>query len=183
MKNDLALAKEMFFYYGCSHFFMAHEGDYEKYKKFNISKEQEIQWVSEFQNNLLKAINEGKEDNESVEMKVSSLCSTLRTFKNLDIAYQLMDALNNPRLKLDSFSKMVISEIILETVRSLNRDKNLSGNIILADMKKFALNMLKSVADNPIIVDPAYLNAGYLKDEVKESSIIDRIQGTLKEWS
>jgi len=46
-KENLSKAKEIFFRFGGSFFHMSREGEYEKYEKFRISKEQEIKWLKE----------------------------------------------------------------------------------------------------------------------------------------
>ena len=48
MDNENAEAKKMFFDYCCNHFFMMHNGESDKYRKYRISKRQEKLWRKEF---------------------------------------------------------------------------------------------------------------------------------------
>jgi hypothetical protein len=41
-------AKQIFFYYACNTFFMAHDGAYEEYKRYGISEAQEKEWRREY---------------------------------------------------------------------------------------------------------------------------------------
>jgi hypothetical protein len=41
-------AKKMFFDYACNHFFMDHDGLGVKYRKYGVTKKQEIEWRSEY---------------------------------------------------------------------------------------------------------------------------------------
>jgi hypothetical protein len=48
MNNENAEAKKMFFDYCCNHFFMNHNDELDKYRKYRISKRQEKLWCKEF---------------------------------------------------------------------------------------------------------------------------------------
>ena len=182
MKNSLEEAKNMFIKYNGSHFFMSREDDYEKYKGYNISKEQELIWINEIQQKNISEIKSGLLDAENIANRFSAILSSLRTHKNIELIPIIVDTIKNLSGRLDSFSKMRISECILETVRSLRFNKDLQNNIIIEDMKVFALDILKDISQNAIVVDPVYLKISHLKDEVKESVIMERIQRSLKEW-
>jgi len=49
MDNNLLKAKEIFIRYEGSHFYMSIDGEYENYKKYQVSKEQEKEWINEYQ--------------------------------------------------------------------------------------------------------------------------------------
>ncbi len=182
MKDKLQLAKEMFFKYQGSHFFMSREDDYKKYKKFNVSREQEFEWICEYQQRLLNDINCLTENGESIEIKVSILLTILEGYRKVDIIPLLVDTLTNPELKLDSFSKVVIAEVMLETTKSLEREKKPNEIDIINTLKDFAINMLHNVINNPISVDPVYKSHQYLREVIKEPAIIERVRRSLMEW-
>ncbi|KAB8145583.1 hypothetical protein F8S13_00400 [Chloroflexia bacterium SDU3-3] len=48
MRTSLQAAKELFFSYDCRAFFMAHDGVYETYQSYHVSREQEQAWRAEF---------------------------------------------------------------------------------------------------------------------------------------
>ncbi|MDR3093176.1 MAG: hypothetical protein LBU62_00850 [Bacteroidales bacterium] len=50
-QENLSEAKKKFFYFYGSHFHMWHEGEIDKYQNYNISKEQEKEWLKEIFNN------------------------------------------------------------------------------------------------------------------------------------
>ena len=135
MKNSLEEAKNMFIKYNGSHFFMSREDDYEKYKGYNISKEQELIWINEIQQKNISEIKSGLLDAENIANRFSAILSSLRTHKNIELIPIIVDTIKNLSGRLDSFSKMRISECILETVRSLRFNKDLQNNIIIEDMK------------------------------------------------
>lgn len=182
MNNSLEEAKKMFIKYNGSHFFMSREDDYEKYKRYNISKEQELIWINEIQQKNILEITGGLLDAENIANRFSAILSSLRTHKNIELIPIIFDTIKNLSRILDSFSKMRIAECMLETVRSLSFNKELEKNKRIGEMRVFAVNILKDVSQNAIVVDPAYLKIAHLKDEVEESVIVERIQRSLKEW-
>lgn len=47
-KCNLEKARQMFFEYSCSQYFMIHDGVYQEFKKFGIRYEQELEWRKEY---------------------------------------------------------------------------------------------------------------------------------------
>lgn len=180
MDNNLQEAKEMFSKYGGIHFFMAREGEYEKYKSFNISKEQELMWIKEIQQKKIFEIKNELLDAEKIEIRFSGLLLSLKVYKSIELFPILFELYKDSKVKLDSFSKMLIAEQLLDAVRSLS--KEMKNNELIEEVRIFAVDILKDILDNIILVDPAYCKVQHLKDVVKEDAMKERIQRSLKEW-
>jgi len=82
-KNNIDKAKKIFFNYSGSHFQMARENEYDIYKKYNISREQELIWIKEMLNNILQKIKMGDEITNlySKYSQVTSLYNDLEGLK------------------------------------------------------------------------------------------------------
>lgn len=182
MRDNLQEAKEMFLKYNGSHFFMSREDDYEKYKSFNVTKEQELTWITEIQQDNISMIRSGSLLPNDIKNIFCSALSSIRTYKSIELFHNFVEAYKDSATKMDSFSKMIIAEEIFETVRSLRFSKDLQKNELIDDIRVFAVYIMKDILQNPIVVDAEYLKIDYLKSEVKESVMIKRIQRSLKEW-
>lgn len=170
-------AKEIFMKYGGIHFFMAREGEYELYKTFNISKEQEKIWIKEFQKRLLCQIK-----NEDVASDLLlTLCDSIIEYKDIECLTDLLAIIKTKKDNVDSFTEMMMAESLLKIVESFIKSSHEDHHVVHKS-KKIALNILKNVLKKPITVGSYYKKLGYLQDEIKEYNIRERVSRKIKKW-
>lgn len=172
------LAKEIFLKYSGSHFYMDREGEYEYYKSFNISDEQEQQWIKDYLQETLNII----KNEDIVSDNFINFATAITQFKDIYHFEQLINLVKSKNDHLDSFSRMRMAEDILNIVESLSRNwsilmKNAS---IISEGQQLAFNILKDILKKPISIAQYYQNLDYLEDEVKDNSVVDRVKRLLK---
>lgn len=182
MKRNLLLAKEIFFKYYGSHFFMSRDNNYEYYKSFNITREQEEEWIKEILNNNIEIIRSGILLPMDMKNKFCNILSLIRTYKYYESFCEMSVAYSNVSEKLDSFSKIVIAENVLDTMMSITVGEDRKQNNTIGQMRIFALDILKDVINKPVIVDKEYLKINNLHDAIKEDAIIKRALTNLAKW-
>lgn len=176
--ENIETARVIFLKYGGSHFHMAREGEYEHYKNFNISKEQEKLWIKEYHIETIIEISD-----ESIAskftFKLSKLSNSIISFKDMDSFQSMFDIIQKKIDSIDSFSKLRVAEEILNIVDAFKK-QNINKDNVLTYARKFALDILNSIVQEPITVDSSYNNIGYLKDLISKDKIIDRVQKLIK---
>lgn len=170
MDNNLMRAKELFFRYCGSFFFMDREGDYGEYKMYNISKETELQWIEEMVDGKVKQLSF---DNTTVFFNLGLIASNYYTHNNIveKIVKTLLNFVSNNIDSLDSLFKLIYAETLLEIPcfsKELTRAK-IEG----------VMELLQRVLSNPISVNKDWekrLPAEFLG----EKAIRDRLNRDLK---
>lgn len=162
------LAKQMYWDYECSHFFMEREGEYEDYLKFQVPQYLEIKWKKEFQNNLLtKYI---KCTAGILERKVDLLLIISTIDENTrDMLPNIIDVFVKTFDTFDTYSQLHIIR------RILDRSNKLSGGIN-SNVSRKALDLLKHMLKKPISISSEYtqdedwveFNENYTVDMLRE---------------
>lgn len=178
--NTVDIAKEIFMKYGGSHFFMAREGEYELYKSFNISNEQESLWIKEYQKKLLCQLQDEDVASDISHLLVD-LCQSIIEYKDIECLTELLAVIKSKKDSVDSFTQIRMAESLLGIVESFTK-RNLENHHVIQKSKKFALNILKNILKKPITVGSSYINLGYLQDEIKEYNIKKRVNSEIRRW-
>ena len=140
-------AKQMYWDYKCSHFFMEREGEYGNYLKFQVSQFMEISWKKEYQNNLLekyfKHTNLLERKMDLLEILSTIDENTREMLPNIiSVFIKTFDA-------FDTYSQLHI------VMKILDRSKKLSGGIN-SNVSSKALDLLKQMLKNPISISSEY---------------------------
>lgn len=151
--EDLRQAKLIFFRYGGNKYAMHKEGELSKYEKFNVSIETESRWISEIFDSYLERIYQSKSGFDK-KMLLSMLIN-LDTEEDLTIATTIK-VLNQE--KMDSFSVILICEILKNKIKSLKKSNNIS--LVKEELKRQSLILLNT----PITIDTKYIESPYMKD-------------------
>ncbi|MCL6592246.1 MAG: hypothetical protein K6U80_20155 [Firmicutes bacterium] len=175
--EDTLVAKKIFFEFGGSHFHMAREGVYDTYKKFNISKKQELIWINEYLNVLFSKIN----DKTIIDDEVMDLMRIIREYKQINHFEKLLDWAKTINPNADSFTKLRLAEEILDIIKLFKKESTIPKCV--KDAKIFALDVLHEINRKPITVAQYYKNIGYLKNFLDDGVIKKRIEMRLKEWN
>jgi hypothetical protein len=179
MKHDYSEAKRMYLYYMGNGYFMAREGDYDKYKSFNVPLEMEEQWDIEIRENLKKRILEEKNFNN-----LCSLCSALvskssgtNVIDGLEFVYKVFIERHDI---LDTFTNILLIECIFrESENFIKIDRKITF-LILKDTLDFLIKLEKK----PIVTSKDYNNSdGSRPDYLNEENIIKRIKQDIKKYS
>lgn len=106
--RNMLRAKELYFSYHGSSFYMQRGGEYEKYKAFNISEEQELMWKDELVENLLNRLSF-----EST-YELHKLAMIAESYLDYNIVERLITYIANNMSKGDSFVKLNYAEVLLK---------------------------------------------------------------------
>lgn len=174
-KDKLLEAKEIFLKYGGSHFYMEREGEYENYKKFLISESQEKLWLNEYQNELLlKIANEDFASDYFIE-----ITDALKRSKDGTCFSKLLDWVKEKETRLDTFSKVLMCEGILDVIESFKRAETENSQMI-NEARILVLDILNNSLNKPVIIASYYRDTDYLNDVINEDKIISRIKKLIK---
>ena len=166
--------KEIFIHYGGSHFHMERDGIYQTYKSYNISRDQEIEWLSEYQDCLARKISESPTDSDSF----SKLCQVVTLEGNIESLNKLINLTRNNAELLDSFSKVRYAEELIRTVKEFSRHRKHELYSEIINISKW---LLQYVLTNPVTVAPHYRKISYLRGVLPDGKITSRAMANLKE--
>ena len=165
-------AKQMFMKYQCSHFLMARENEYDKYKEYNISKAQEKEWMSEFcEMRLSKISTHPTETDFALE-----LCQVIDESEDYSLIRRLVELLKEQYKQLDSFSKLLYAEQLIELN---NSNRNFWNRKTFKIAITFSVEMLNDIINSPVVVADHYKKIGYLQDIITPEAIINRAKEDL----
>ena len=173
MKTKHEKAKSLFMDFGGSKFGMGREGVFEEYRQYNVSAKTEIEWIKEYQAELLNKLK--KKPNESD--LVSLFSRSVFNYKNYDALNQLLALIKEVADALCSFSKLRYAE---ELYRATADKIKIEAGDVISESRITAIELIKSVLSNPITVSPAYKKQRMMKDTLKDESIIERAQSNLE---
>ncbi|MDF2629821.1 MAG: hypothetical protein K0R39_3652 [Symbiobacteriaceae bacterium] len=163
--DNLLAAKELFVKYGGSHFQMAREEEYDRYRSFGVSKKQEMVWAEEQEKEYLTKLNR-ESDAFEIERLISGLEFYLSNYYLRTVVLQMFETVSLKDSLLDSFSKVLISERVLDLVAN----SHATADIVTAGCT-LASRLLQSVMHNPTTVAPAYSKLSYLTNILTEDTI------------
>lgn len=166
-------AKEIYVQYGCSTSGRWREGDYDEYKSHGISEEQESEWRKEYQKDLLNLL-ESDPCNGGFIVSAYVHCATKREQERLD---PLMDILEDKKSEMDSFSKMICAETILDFLTNewIRRDRR-------ERLRSLGIDLLQSVIREPGNINKRYREMGHLRNKLSEDRILKRASELLADF-
>ena len=171
-EQDYSEARKIFEEYNGSFFFMDRDGEYQKYKGFQVPREIEASWISERKTDIVEKLY-----SETDESKVAELFSQYRVMVIQDsdekgLLFMLEFAGDNQE-KWDTFTNVRVAETILDSINGFNNKyKTTAINI--------SLRILKSIKDSDFRVSDCYKEIGYLTDCLEEDKIRERINRNIK---
>lgn len=159
--------------FGGSKFGMGRECAFEEYRQYHVSAETELEWIKEYQKELLNKLN--KKPNESDF--VSQFSGSVSNYKNYDALSALVAFTKEKSNKLCSFSKLRYAE---ELYRATAAKRKITKGDAISEARFTAVELLKEVLSTPISVSPTYRKRSMMKDVLKNDSIIARAQSNLE---
>ncbi len=174
-------AKEIFLKYGGNFFQMERDNKYEYYKMFAITKEQEYEWINQYQKNLLTAIvNEKYVGNDFLKLSESLRITCF--LENFDEFLRTI-IINN---YCDTFSMIRVSEEVVDIADELMAKNNANNTKVKKLINKFYEEFWMDKENAKISIDKYYFGIPYLRDLLSEdkicvrrSKIIERIKRTI----
>ena len=173
MNTKLEKAKALFMDFGGSKFGMGREGAFEEYRQYHVSAKTELEWIKEYQAELLDKLR--REPNKSD--LVSQFSRAVSSYKNYDALNQLLALIKENSNALCSFSKLRYAE---ELYRATAAKIKIEAGDVISESRVTAIELMKSVLSSPIFVSPAYKRQAMMKDTLKDESIIQRAQSNLE---
>ncbi len=159
--------------YGCSFFHMHRDGLYDEYKSHEISNAQEKEWKIEFRSIALAKF----EDNPTEEVhSCYRYLDTIDFDTEEDCIDSIIDSIKRRKGSMDSFSKLLVSEQLCDTLQSNKIDR-----VRLKKIKSLSQSLLHDVIKEPANIDAYYKNLGYLRDKLGEPDITDRASKALEQ--
>ena len=169
-------AKKIYFKYNGNFFFMDREGDYEKYKSFNIAKDIEKQWDEEIKQNLMKKINEEKNFN-MIRILISAFIDISLNTKNIEGLVYIKDFLLNKNTIFDTKTNMLIVGSIFKWGKHFKK----LDLIITTNVMKEVLDILKGLLNKPITISEDYNNEDVNQTTLNDIKIL--LQNKIKEYT
>lgn len=173
MKKDINKAEELFYCYEGSKFFMARDDKYEYYRSFNVTREQELIWCRNLQIcNLNEMKNLIGKKNREFWLLLNRYLSTVKSYSEFGLLKEVMVYINKNRLLVDSYTKLLISEELLNSYEYCKeRTCDISDVVV---MKNQAIYLLNDILINDVIIDSEYkikvsseiLDTDAIKDKV-----------------
>jgi hypothetical protein len=155
--EDQLRAKELFTYYRGSTFHMYREGDYEEYKLYKVSKENEAIWVQEMIDKYTEELS--IRDWEAV----FCLGSIARDFKDIRILKNVVSFASRHLRSADSVVKLMFAEQIIDILKPVKRD--ITKELLYQTLQTTKL-ILDEIISKPLILDSGHeLESFNLKDK------------------
>ena len=160
--NDKSIlkAKELYFSYCGSSFYMSREGDYTEYKTYNISKKQELIWKNQL---IEKWVNQLSFKDT---LAFSRLAMIAENYHDYNVVKRLIGYVSDNIDRGDSLIKLVYAEVLLNIACPKELIKAKMG--VVGDL-------LRSVSDNPITVDSSWTQKGFADKLPDEDYIKKRL--------
>lgn len=164
-----------------NHFQMAREGDYESYKVFNITKQQELIWIKNLINEYLQ---------QPLSLNTSSNIVDLlfKQVENLNYIKYLNSLSNDIIATDDTFMKIVIAESINNKKEYIikNQRKVLgfitvknSSPVDVKFLENIISQLLLSAKNNTIKIKKQYITSEFMASLTTEEKIMNRIDNGL----
>lgn len=178
-KKELEKAKEIFIKYNGNKYFMAINGDYEYYQSFDILRETEYKWIGEYLEEILNQIEKEEYKHENID---EIIINTFNIYRNYEIVLNtipnMLDIFSEKLLSdIDTFSKLIIAEEILDLLDSLGDNTNVNR---IKDLREFSKEILEDILANPVEIKDYHKKLDYLSKELSEDNIKKRAQSRLE---
>jgi len=153
---------------------MEREGDYQKYKDFNVPKEIEAEWISDRKNNITEKLY--SETNESeIALLFSQYGETVSQAVDENALSFMLEFVEKNQNKWDSFTNVRVVESILNSVNRFDT-KHKQTTI------KKSLDLLRNVTKTAFHVSDCYKVNGVFPDYTAENKIAERVNRNIKYW-
>jgi hypothetical protein len=169
-------AKEIFLHYGGSYFHMAREEVLNDYLKYSISKRQELEWIKEYQQELIADI----EKENVVGPSLMRLEDTICGYRDIEGLKSVLELINRKKGKADSFTQLLMAELLIRIYDSF-RQCNVLSDPELSKLRKLAIAILEVVMAGPITVSEYYLDSSLMIEATRDYAVIKRARQDLEE--
>ncbi|ULO09065.1 hypothetical protein H1230_10000 [Paenibacillus sp. 19GGS1-52] len=147
MEDSTQRAKELYTRFLGSSFNMHREGVLEEYKKFEILRETEIEWLNEVVVELSKQLSIRDWD------AISSLETLSKNYQDSLIVDKATSFASRNMMSADSIVRLMFAEKLLEIIRS---HKKVISQELLFNACRVVVQILEDVISQPLIIDPGH---------------------------
>ncbi len=173
--SNLMSAKEMFRLYRGCHYYMVHDGVYSDYKKFNVPREVEHEWLQEMKKEAFDNLNQASNNKSRADAfaKYGDLIKLLKDSKGL----KYMVDYNRKNIHLfDSNTLLLNVLMIIDTARALEDSK------LASEVKNEVLTILKNALKKPIYISDDYRENGAFPDYLTDEKIASNMKSAIQYW-
>jgi len=172
-EEKLELAKEIFWRYNGLFFHMDREGEYEKYKAFNISKNQERAWREERRDELFEklSIEKNKRVLSSLFRGIADIVKVLEDKVGLQ---KMLLFLNENNEQFDTFVVLLLAETVVHTTIAFNNSEQLKKSVL-----KSCLRILENTLKKTFSISMDYEGAFY--EPMTEEKVRNRIEVLIRQ--
>jgi len=168
-------AKEIFIKYNGSHFQMEREFEYSKYKSYRVPKKLEQTWIYELEKIFFDKLEIEFDENTIVDILID-LKQIILQYKDEKGLSLIVKYANKNIVRFDSFTKLMLAEIILHIINKLN----ISSTQI--DTINFARTVLEDICSQPIKIAESHFKNGCIPEYMSEDTLIDRAKKEIENW-
>lgn len=172
--EELNKAKAIFLNYSGSYFHMARESVLDNYLNYSISKQQELEWIKEYQQQLAEDIMRERVVNHSMVFLVMTICN----YRNIEGIKMLIEVIQHMMDSTDSFTQLRMAEELIEVYHCVYQD-NVLLDSELQKLRELAIQLLTLVVACPITVAEYYRNE-LPKELICEDAVNARARKNLK---
>lgn len=174
-KKEWRKAKKIFRDYSGSHYQMARDQVYNEYQSYSVPRMLEIEWAFELRDEYLIKFKEEVNDKKRYTY-LNRLRMLLKEYHDSKGVYSMVEMVKNIIKDSDSFSKILMLEIILKTIQYMNiSDKQLH-------IGEDAIQILKDICDTPIVVSKDFMQDGEIPEHMSDDVLIKRAQRDIEKW-
>lgn len=173
--SDLISAKEMFRLYRGSHYFMVHDGVYSDYKKFNVTREVEHEWLQEMKKEAFDKLEQAS-NNRSRADAFAEYGDLIKLLKDAEGFRYMLDHNRKNMHLFDSNTLLRNALMIIDTARALQ------DSISASEVKNEVLTILKNALKKPIYISDDYKENGAFPDYLTAEKIASNMKSTIRYW-
>ena len=177
MKDETDKGKALFIRYGGNHGLMHHDGVFDDYQQCGVTNDLEAKWAISLSKELLRKFSKDGLANESFQ----KLVTVIRTFKLSRRLKELADLLKTQEQRLDSFTKLLACEQILEAAQYLQAEMKITDGdlqVIRGHLRVISMKLSNEACS----VAEFYRQGALLPGSLREDAIRSRIASICKEF-
>ncbi len=171
-------AKDIFFKYYGSYFYMQRDGQLTKYLSYNIDKNTEKMWGREYEEELIEKIRKGT----SVDDYMFILYNLMIEIGDYECLVHFFTILEEVLEQSDSFIKILIAESLQKIIKNFMRN-NIGDRKKLDDYRNITINIFRDVTTQPIVLSEETRKKTFAFDVLSEENLRKRAKEGIKEFT
>lgn len=173
------IARKLFYYYHGNYYYMAHEGELDKYKSYHISSKIETKWALEFLSERLKKMyaSDNMQIIHDLLWEYGEMACNYGDYNALESLVEFSKRRSN---NLDTFTLNMGAQAVISISTALCRQRKTPK--LLSDLSHLSqemLDLLKKNLERGISVSEDYRKNGILPDYLSKDKLEERVKSSL----